>query len=73
VPVSPDITAYGTGRLALIGSGLVKNLSDLAPAPKPKKIIHPRKDLTHLKVHFDDAVSRARNWRQPEIKTVVTG
>ena len=63
VPVSPDITAYGTGRLALIGSGIVKNLSDLTPAPKPQKIITPRSDLTHLKPRFDDAVSRSRNWR----------
>ena len=63
VPVSPDITAYGTGRLALIGSGIVKNLSDLTPAPKPQKIITPRIDLTHLKACFDDAVTRSRNWR----------
>jgi glycerol kinase len=63
VPVSPDITAYGTGRLALIGSGIVKNLSDLAPASKPRKIIMPRSDLTHLKARFDDAVTRSRNWR----------
>ena len=63
VPVSPDITAYGTGRFALIGSGMVKNLSDLAPAKKPKTIINPRNDLTHLKARFDDAVTRSRNWR----------
>ncbi|CAB1063022.1 Glycerol kinase (EC [Olavius sp. associated proteobacterium Delta 1] len=63
VPVSPDITAYGTGRLALIGSGMVKNLSDLTPAQKPQKIITPRNDLTYLKARFDDAVTRSRNWR----------
>jgi glycerol kinase len=63
VPVSPDITAYGTGCFALIGSGLVKDLPDLAPAGKPKAIIRPRQDLTHLKARFDDAVTRARNWR----------
>jgi hypothetical protein len=63
VPLSPDITAYGTGRLALIGSGMVKNLCDLTPAPKPQKIITPRNDLTHLKARFDDAVTRSRNWR----------
>jgi glycerol kinase len=63
VPVSPDITAYGTGRFALIGSGMVKNLSDLAPAKKPKTVIKPRNDLTHLKARFDDAVTRSRNWR----------
>jgi len=63
VPVSPDITAYGTGRLALIGSGIVKDLCDLAPAPKPQKIITPRKDLTHLNERFEDAVTRSRNWR----------
>ncbi|UCD80406.1 MAG: hypothetical protein JSW26_02955, partial [Desulfobacterales bacterium] len=63
VPVSPDITAYGTGRFALIGSGLVKDLSDLAPADKPKTIIHPLQDLTHFKARFDDAAARSRNWR----------
>jgi len=63
VPASPDITAYGTGCFALIGSGLVKNLSDLAPAGKPKTIIHPRIDLTHFKARFDDAVTRSKNWR----------
>jgi hypothetical protein len=63
VPVSPDITAYGTGCLALIGSGIVKDLADLTPAPKPQKIIMPRNDLTHLKARFDDAIARARNWR----------
>jgi glycerol kinase len=63
VPVTPDITAYGTGRLALIGSGVVKNFADLAPAPKPQKIITPREDLTHFKNRFDEAVARSRNWR----------
>jgi glycerol kinase len=63
VPVSPDITAYGTGHLALIGRGIVKNLCDLTPAPKSRKITAPRRDLTYLKPRFDDAVSRSRNWR----------
>ena len=63
VPVSPDITAYGTGRLALIGSCIAKNLCDLTLAPKPQKIITPRNDLTHLKARFEDAVTRSRNWR----------
>jgi glycerol kinase len=63
VPVSPDITAYGTGRVASIGSGMVKDLSDLTPAPKPQKVITPRDDLTHLKDRFDEAVTRSRNWR----------
>ena len=60
---SQDITAYGTGRFALIGNGMVKNLSDLAPAEKPRAIVIPQKDLTHLKALFDDAVNRSRNWR----------
>jgi len=63
VPESPDITAYGTGRFALIGSRMVNDLSDFTAAVKPKTIIHPRKDLTHLKAHFDEAVALARNWR----------
>lgn len=63
VPVSPDITAYGTGRAALIGSDMVKDISDLTPAPKSQKIITPRNDLTDFKVRFEDAVTRCRNWR----------
>ena len=63
VPESSDITAYGTGRFALIGSRMVADLSDFTTAVKPKTIIHPRKDLTHLKTRFDEAVARARNWR----------
>ena len=63
VPISPDITAFGTGRLALIGGGLAKNFSDLAPAGEPKSTITPLRDLTHLKSRFDEAVNRCRNWR----------
>jgi glycerol kinase len=63
VPASQDITAYGTGRFALIGSGLVKDLSDLAPAENPRTIITPREDLTHLQARFNAAVTRSRNWR----------
>jgi len=63
VPASTDITAYGTGRLALIGSGLVQDLPELAPAGKPQAIIHPRRDSSHLKARFEDAVARSRNWR----------
>jgi glycerol kinase len=63
VPASPDITTYGTGRLALIGSGMVKDLSELPPAGKPQAIIPPRKDLRHLKELFAEAVNRSRKWR----------
>ena len=63
VPESPDITANGTGRFALIGSRMVADLSDFTTAVKPKTIIYPRKDLTYLKARFDEAVARARNWR----------
>jgi glycerol kinase len=63
VPALPDITAYGAGRLALIGSGAVKDLSELPPAEKPSAIIMPRRDLTHLKALFAEAVNRSRNWR----------
>jgi len=49
VPVSPDITAYGTDRLALIGSGIVKDLCDPASGPKLQKVITPRNDLPHPK------------------------
>ena len=64
IPASPDITTLGTGRLALIGSGLVKGLSELPEAEKHKTLIHPRKDLTRLKKRFDEATKRSRNWRQ---------
>ena len=63
IPAAADITAYGTGRLALIGSGLVKDISELPPAEKPRAIITPRQDLTHFKDLFAEAVNRARNWR----------
>ena len=63
VPESSDITAYGTGRFALIGSRMVADLSDFAADVKPKTIVYPHKDLTHLKARFDEAVARARNWR----------
>jgi glycerol kinase len=63
VPASADITTYGTGRLALIGSGMVKDLSELPPADKPQAIISPRQDLTHLTELFAEAVNRSRKWR----------
>lgn len=64
VQSSPDITTYGTARFALLGSGLVKNLSGLPKPDPPKKVIRPRQDLSPLKPRFDEAVSRARNWRR---------
>jgi glycerol kinase len=64
IPASPDITTYGTGRFALIGSGLIKQLSDLPPAKEPKTIISPHQDITRLKQRFGEAVLRSRNWRQ---------
>ncbi len=63
VQSSPDITTYGTGRFALLGSGLVNDLSGLPPPAPPKKVIRPQQDLSPLKARFDEAVSRARNWR----------
>ncbi len=64
VQASPDITTYGTGRFALLGSGLVKTLSDLPPAQPPRKKFLPRQDLSPLKERFDEAVSRSRDWRR---------
>jgi glycerol kinase len=63
IPASPDITTYGTAILALIGSGLVKDTSDLPPADEPKSIIIPRADLTHFRERFSEAIARSRNWR----------
>jgi glycerol kinase len=64
VQSSPDITTYGTGRFALLGSGLVKNISDLPPPEPPKKIVHPKQDLSLLKARFDEAVTRSRHWHR---------
>jgi glycerol kinase len=64
IPASPDITPYGTGCFALIGSGLIKQLSDLPPAKEPKAIISPHRDITRLKQRFGEAVMRSRNWRR---------
>jgi hypothetical protein len=58
-----DITTYGTGKFALIGSGIAKDTSDLPAADKPSAIITSRTDLTHLKERFDDAIERSRKWR----------
>ena len=63
VPASPDITTYGTGRLALIGSNAVNDLSELPPSEKPRAIITPNTDLTPLRERFAEAVQRARKWR----------
>lgn len=63
IPASPDITPFGTGRLAIIGSGFAKGPADLPPAEKPQAIISPRKDKTCLKDLFAEAVKRSRNWR----------
>ena len=63
IPASPDITPYGTGRFALIGSGLVKRTADLPAAGEPRAVIIPRADLTHLKARFDDAIARSKSWR----------
>lgn len=63
VPESSDITAYGTGRFALLGSRMVADLSDFTADVKPKTIVYPQKDLTHLKARFEEAVARARHWR----------
>jgi glycerol kinase len=63
VPASPDITTYGTGRFALIGTGAVNLASELPAAEEPKAIISPHQDLSHLKTRFEDAVARSQNWR----------
>jgi glycerol kinase len=63
IPASPDITAYGTGRFALIGNGLVKQPCDLPLAEEPNATISPQQDITHLKQRFGEAIMRSRNWR----------
>ena len=63
IPSSPDITALGTGYLSLIGSGMVKSVSELPLNAISKRSIRPLNNFTHLKERFDEAVERSRNWR----------
>ncbi len=53
----------GSGRFALIGSGLVKQPSELPPAEKQQAIVTPQKDLARFKERFNEAINRSRNWR----------
>jgi glycerol kinase len=65
VQASPDITTYGTGCFALLGSGLVKSITELPPPAPPKRIVRPQRDLSPLKTRFEEAITRSQNWRQP--------
>lgn len=62
VPATSEITTFGTACFAMIGSGLVKTLSDLPPSEKPTSIISPQDDWTSFKPRFAEAIKRSRNW-----------
>lgn len=66
VPASPDITSLGTGRFALLGSGLAKTIPDLPEASPPKTVLSPTKDLSQFRSLFEEAVKRCRNWKVPK-------
>lgn len=60
VPSSPDLTALGTARMAMIGAG-AKNLPEL---PKPRRLVMPRQmDAALARQKFGEAVTRARMWK----------
>ena len=67
VPASPDITSLGTGRFALLGSGLAKTIPDLPEASPPKTVLSPTKDLSQFRSLFEEAVKRCRNWKGAKI------
>lgn len=63
VPASPELTALGTARMALLGSGTA-TLETLPKLPAPKaKVIADGSLSRELMARFDEAVKRAKNWK----------
>jgi glycerol kinase len=59
---SPDLTALGTARLAMLGAGL--SADSLPPLPEPRAVIEPASPLgPQDKTLFAEAVKRAREWK----------
>lgn len=60
VASSTELTALGTGRMALLGAGA----DTLPPLPAPSRIYKADQPLSdELKARFTEAVSRAKAWR----------
>jgi glycerol kinase len=60
VQSSPELTALGAARLAMLGAGV----KSLPPLPPPRFEIKPDPPVSaDLKQKFADAISRSRNWK----------
>jgi glycerol kinase len=61
VPSTPDLTAMGTARLAMLGAGA----KPLPPLPPPQRLVipesHPREEQRAL---FAEAVRRSQGWKR---------
>lgn len=61
VPSTPDLTAMGTARLAMLGAGA----ASLPPLPPPQRLVtpenHPRAEQRAL---FAEAVRRSQGWKR---------
>jgi glycerol kinase len=58
---SPELTGYGTARLAMKGAGI----KSLPPLPPPQSRIMPNARLDEdQRAHFGEAVSRAKGWKK---------
>lgn len=60
VPSSTELTALGTARMALLGSGA----TGLPPLPPPKRVEAPTEEFgEEARARFGQAVARARSWK----------
>jgi glycerol kinase len=61
VASSTELTALGTARMALLGSGM----RTLPPLPRPSRTYHATEEVSaHGHALFAEAVSRAKAWRR---------
>lgn len=64
LPSSPDVTGLGVTQLAFVGAGL-SPVEALPPVAAPDETMHSESPLSaELLARFDNAVERARHWRQ---------
>ena len=64
VPDSADLTGLGCAQMTMIGAGMVLP-ERLPPAPPARLLAKPEPPLEQgARDRFDEAVARARNWRQ---------
>jgi glycerol kinase len=62
VPSSTDLTALGTARMAMRGTGA----GALPPLPMPERVVRPVGTFgPEARARFAEAVTRARGWKQP--------